>query len=98
MRSFFSFILAAIVVGPLLFLLQGWSISTLWNWFIAPLGAPEIGIATALGISLTAGVLRFKGTRNDDNVSRKERLERVVGYFLVPVIAVGIGWVVLQFA
>ena len=80
MRSFLTTIFAVFVAGPILFFIQGWSISTLWNWFIAPLGTPQIGIATALGIS------------------RRQRLERLIGYFLVPVIGVGIGWVVLQFA
>ena len=98
MRSFLTTIFAVFVAGPILFFIQGWAISTLWNWFIAPIGAPQIGIATALGISLTAAVIRFKGTKSDDNISRRQRLERLIGYFLVPVVGVGIGWVVLQFA
>lgn len=98
MRSLFTTLFAVFIAGPILFTLQGWSISTLWNWFIAPLGAPQIGIATALGISLTAAVIRFKGAKNDESTSPRERIERLIGYFLTPVIGVGIGWIVLQFA
>ena len=28
------------VIAPLLFIEQGWAISTLWSWFVVPLGAP----------------------------------------------------------
>lgn len=98
MRSIYVTLFAIFVAGPILFFIQGWSVSTLWNWFIAPLGAPQIGIATALGISLTVSVIRFKGTKSEDATSSRERLERLIGFFLTPIIGVGIGWVVLQFA
>ncbi len=92
-----AYIATFFVVGPILFIIQGWSISTLWNWFIAPLGVPQIGVATALGISLTTSLLRFKGRESEEKRTHRERLERLVGFFLVPVIGVGIGWIVLQF-
>lgn len=97
MIKFVSTIVAIFIVGPLLFIEQGWAISTLWNWFIAPLGAPQIGIATALGVSLTASLLSFKGREYEDKRTPREKIERLVGFFLVPLVGVGIGWIVLQF-
>jgi multisubunit Na+/H+ antiporter MnhB subunit len=90
-------LLATFVVGPFLFIEQGWAISTLWNWFVAPLGAPQIGIATAIGISLTAAVIRMKGSEKSPERTRRESIERLVGIFLVPLVGVGLGWIVKQF-
>lgn len=97
MTTILTTLFTVFIVGPILLIEQGWAISTLWNWFIAPLGAPTIGIATALGISLTVSLMRMKGTRKEQEPTRKERLERLVGLFLVPLVGVGIGWIVLQF-
>ena len=38
-------------------ILQGFVISKLWFWFIAPLGIVNIGIAQAIGISLIVSLL-----------------------------------------
>ena len=89
-------IVATLVLIPLLMIEQGWAISTLWDWFIVPLGAPAIGIATAIGASIIVGVARMKHDYEDDRPDRK--FERLVYSFLTPLVAVSIGWIVKQFA
>lgn len=89
-------LLATLIVGPFIFIEQGWAISVLWNWFVAPLGAPQIGIATAIGISLTVGLIRMKGAKSPER-TRRESIEHLIGLVLIPLVGVGIGWIVLQF-
>lgn len=36
----------------------GYVISTMWRWFLVPLGVPSIGVAHALGIAVTIGMMR----------------------------------------
>lgn len=97
MTKVIATILAIFVVGPLLFIEQGWAISTLWNWFVAPLGAPQIGIATAIGISLTVAVIRMKGSAKSPERTRRQSIENLAGIFLVPLVGVGLGWIVKQY-
>ena len=42
--------------------LSGLGKMMLWNWFIAPLGLPEISFLIAIGISLT--IVAFRGSNN----------------------------------
>lgn len=91
--KFISAILA-IAVLPLLIVEQGWAISILWGWFVVPLGLPEIGIAAAIGVSITASALssRYRKTEDADKWS-------VITYALLrPIILVLVGYLVKQFA
>ena len=52
-------LLVALFSLPPLAILQGWVMSVLWRWFIAPtFGLREISIPAAIGISLLMGVVR----------------------------------------
>lgn len=42
-------------------LVTGWAVSTLWGWFVVPLGVQALSFAHAYGISTMASV--FMGTR-----------------------------------
>ena len=44
----FAFGLAGLVA---LVLFRGFVLASLWLWFVTPLGAPEIGVAHAIGLS-----------------------------------------------
>lgn len=87
-------LVGAILIIPLLLIEQGWAISTLWGWFIVPLGVPAIGIASAIGIAITFSVLRYSHNKTDEG-DKWERMARLV---LTPVIAVCLGWIAKQFA
>lgn len=80
-------ILGFIVIIPLTSIYYGWAISTLWNWFIVPLGVMEIGTAHAIGISCLLGLfLSTKANQPDKN------LYMTIG--LSPVIAVIYGAII----
>jgi hypothetical protein len=38
-------------------LLEGLALSTMWGWFVVPLGVADIGVAHALGLSLTLSLV-----------------------------------------
>ena len=80
-------------------LLRGWTLSILWAWFIMPkFAAPALSIAYAIGISLTAN---FVVQRLDENTKPKTTEEQIVLYlqaFIIPMFALGFGWIVHQFA
>ena len=44
---------------------NGFVVSTMWNWFIVPLGAPSIGFWLAAGISLLISL--FTTSQSDEN-------------------------------
>lgn len=72
---------------------RGYVLSILWAWFLVPtLGAPQIGVAQALGVSLTAQVFH-------PAVETKEKSfgENVLRLTILPLTALCIGWVVKQF-
>jgi len=98
-------IVAAIFVAPTIiiaqigsWLLDGWVISKLWGWFFVPLGVPEITIIHAVGISTFVGLIKTHVPRKEDeDKSLAATLGTFLGFFLKPVVAVLIGWIVVQF-
>lgn len=82
-----------ILVIALLVVEQGWAISTLWGWFIVPLGAPSIGVAVAIGIAITASTIRRRYHKTPD----EERYKSLAYGFIHPLLCVGIGWIAKQF-
>lgn len=49
-----------VVITLLQLMLTMFTISTVWGWFIVPLGAPVIGWAQAYGLSLIIAYLTFR--------------------------------------
>lgn len=41
-------------------LLQGWGLSTVWSWFVVPLGLPAIGVIHAIGLMITYSLFTLK--------------------------------------
>lgn len=89
---------AFVVVIPLL-LNQGWAVSTLWGWFVAPLGAPDIGIPAAIGIVLTISIARYTGPKHEKRaqMSIGDAAGNVFSTFIIPPLVVCVGWIVKQF-
>lgn len=90
-------LIAIFVMIPILMLEQGWVISTLWDWFIVPFGAPQVGIATAIGACLIASIVRLGGYRTHQEATFEESISYLVRVFFMPLLAVAIGWVVKHF-
>jgi|LauGreDrversion4_2_1035121.scaffolds.fasta_scaffold64605_4 hypothetical protein len=65
--------------------LTGIVFSSLWGWFVVPLGYPQISIFHALGLTTLISILRFDPAKPTPSDSIKEAL-------LKPVIALGTAW------
>lgn len=49
--------------------MSGYTAKTLWGWFVVPLGVPQIGLAHAIGLSLTLTAFRSRTTEPKDESS-----------------------------
>lgn len=80
--------------------LRAWVLTMLWGWFVVPYGAPAIGIATAIGISLIIGMFTH-------NISKEKTVKiktmsdftsEVMGRaFGNPIVVLILGWIVSLF-
>jgi uncharacterized membrane protein SpoIIM required for sporulation len=90
-----SVFLLGFVIGPIV---NGWALSVLWSWFVAPLfELPILSIFSAIGLALVASMVT---SRNAGREYKKpgDALAAVVAQSLItPLITVGLGWVVTQF-
>lgn len=85
-------------VSALLFasaVLRGWVLSWLWLWFIVPLGAPDIGVAWAVGISVLMSMLaQSPKVDSDKGEDAGEKFAKAIALMLVsPLIALLVGWI-----
>lgn len=89
-----AFVVAiAVATITLASILEGLVLSVMWGWFLVPLGAPKIGVALAIGVSLIVGMLTHQHSKSEDG----EWVEKIVGAFLGPLLILCIGWIVHKF-
>lgn len=71
---------------------EGYVLAKLWLWFVVPLGAPEIGVLHAAGLSL---LLAFaKGTPNPPrDKERSAASDLLFVSFTLPATAFVFGWI-----
>lgn len=103
--SCLGMILATISLVVIGMIMNGWALSTLWNWFVPPIfvGLPTLTFGKSIGIAMVAKL--FTGAYNLSNTSDTKKktftdvfVEGLSAAVLVPLITVGIAWIVLQFA
>jgi hypothetical protein len=88
---------ALMVVGTLWF---GYVLSTVWGWYVVPLGAPSINWAAASGLSGVVGMFRM-GTslgQSKEGETVRDAVKKVVSHWLAYAFVLGIGRVTLYFA
>jgi len=98
----FGKIIAIIVLTILSIFVGAWAFSTLWSWFIVPIGLPAIGYAHAYGLMIVTSFLKMRPKDFDtsDNKERKsfgEHVTRLFMYIFFYLVAVGMGWLTLLF-
>lgn len=81
-----------VAVMVVLALFGAFTISTLWGWFIVPLGVKSIGLAHAYGIGVLVTI--FQGARGLSNTNTTNTL--VTGIIL-NIIALLFGGIAVQF-
>lgn len=93
-----------IMIGVILagIVLRGWALSTLWAWFLVPIGVTAIGINTALGISVIVGLftthLHQESVKTDKKSIADACATIVTKAIGSPLAALLVGWIILQFA
>lgn len=77
----------------------GWALSTLWGWFISPLGLPLLSIPQAIGVSITLGMFLANLAREDQkSKSDIDIIANTFGrLFLAPLLSVISGYIVTLF-
>lgn len=96
MSALLALLVALLITIPAL-LLRGWATLLLWRWFVVPLGAPEIGLAQAIGVALAVSFATSGGAKGLANKSPEERIAAALEPFFMPLLVIGIGWVVKGF-
>lgn len=68
----------------------GWCLSTIWNWFIVPIGVKSLTIPWAIGVSLCFQLLA--GAK----IIPKNKADKEIIYYMVfnPILTVLLGWVI----
>lgn len=74
---------------------RGYVISVLWRWFVTTLGVAALGWANACGFALLFSV--FVAHPRTEEEKKKDVVDTVLDAFAVPLIALGLGWVIRQF-
>lgn len=96
--------LAAITILPILivvsYILNAWAISTLWGWFVVPLGVSAIGYMHALGLLFLWRYLC--PDQIDDYLKREstssEKLFKALGQLILqPIVTVGFAWLFINY-
>jgi len=84
------FILVVFVLG---LMWTGFCLSSLWGWFVVPLGVNPIGIAHAIGISTVIAMFTYRFQKDET----KGVGNAIAIMFVVPLLFLGFGWIVVQF-
>ncbi|MHA1839440.1 MAG: hypothetical protein ACTSYO_05740 [Candidatus Ranarchaeia archaeon] len=90
-------IIAAVVMLVLFSILNGVIIQTMWGWFVVPLGASAIGLAHAIGLSLTVRFFTWRKASTKKNETREEIVRDLLGGIIVPCSILVMGAIVHSF-
>jgi len=75
---------------PFSFVISGFVISIMWEWFVVPLGVKSIGIAHAIGLSSLVGLMTADTTRKSE---RRHTGEIILLRLLVWAIVLLVGYI-----
>lgn len=80
----------------------GWGLSVLWGWYVVPLfSAPALGVAPAIGLTMTVRwITGYSEKENDEYESYSYAMKifyLVFASVVKALVAVFVGWIVLQF-
>lgn len=87
------------VLSILSIMLTAFTLSTLWGWFIVPLGVNAIGAAHAFGLSTIVMFFKLRGRKKFLNsvLVEKDEKREWCEHFALPFIALLIGWITTLF-
>src|ERR1041385_1877056 len=84
---------------PFVAALKGFTLATMWRWFIVPLfKVPELSVLRAIGLFLTIDVLTQRRRRQDEDADQlKETVNAILFVCVACAFTLGEGWVVMKF-
>ena len=81
---------------PVSVLVNAWTASVLWGWFVVPLGLAQISIAHAFGLALVSrlfvGLGREDDSRDPEATPSKLFITGLTRAVFLPAIVLGLGW------
>lgn len=88
-KSTIESVVKFLLVPPVIFV-HVWAVSTMWLWFVVPLGATPIGYWHTFGLSLFVGLFTMNTAKSD----KKIEIEDIVGRMIALACVVGIGYLI----
>jgi len=86
-------VLGSLVAVPLV-ILQGWVLSVMWGWFVAPtFGIAELSVPVGIGICFIASFLT-RQTPNNTGKTDMEKVSEFVGFIVSPLFVLLWGYVI----
>lgn len=89
----------SIVMLPFIIVLDGWALSLMWGWFVAPVtGWAAIGVWEAAGLMAIKPIFSYRRSASDEKIEKEEGalhsiMSKVVTSVLATMLSLGIGWV-----
>lgn len=92
-KVFLGCLLTLLIMPPAV-LFRGFVLTRLWAWFVVPFGAPTVGIATAIGLTMIGSMLTNVRRQADGAAeSATDRVLNSVAYgFVLPAMCWLVGW------
>ena len=72
---------------------SAWVLGRLWAWFLVPVGAPALSLASLFGIALTVRFVTHQETWSKKVDTPGAIARCITDGFVSPTIVLGIGWV-----
>ncbi len=86
-------LLITLAISPLLYMWQGFTLKTLWEWFLVPIGLPTISVAIAAGIVLIHNFFTAKHSKDND----KNIMDKMIFAFVAPAAVLVFGFIIQWF-
>lgn len=92
-------ILGVVLYVAALIILNGLALTTLWGWFVVPLGVSALTFVHALGLSLLATLMisGFKTAIVLEQLDNRDSTQKLISPILMPVMAMIVGYVLQYF-
>lgn len=96
MTKLHSFI-GGFVTAVLGSMLSGYALSVMWSWFMVPtFGLPNLSIPAALGLCLVVRYMTMERRKTKEDGEKLKPGERTAESFAIPLLFLGVGWVIQQ--
>lgn len=101
--SCLGMVVGVVLVGFVVAILDGWALSTIWNWFIPPIfGLTQLTMVQAIGVALVFNLFTgekssSKKSDTDDKTFWGTVLESILTNVFKNIFVVVFAWIVLQF-